>query len=164
LPTPWATKSRFMFAGRPSVFGAASLTPAPCTSTMTPMASALTTRSTEIRLKSGSAGSGISRGIAPSSSTRATLSAPVMTTARVGMISAIKALIVFSRVLASPNRMTSAASPVSSAARLMVPGWAMTSNAFAMAFGPSGTTPVRSPSWPQMMFTATPVRKPVMTE
>jgi hypothetical protein len=24
--------------------------------------------------------------------------------------------------------------------------------------------PVGSPSWPQMMFTATPVRKPIMTE
>ena len=153
-----------MFDGRPSAFGAASLTPTPCTSTMTAMASALTTRSNEIRLRSGNAGSGIERGMAPPSSTRATLSAPAMTTTSVGMMSATRALTVFRRVLARPNRMPSAATPVSNDARLMLPGRVITSKAFAIAFGPSAATPLRSPSCPQMMFTATPVRKPVITE
>ena len=70
------------------------------------------------------------------SSTRATLSAPAITTASVGTINATSAPTIFHRVLASPNRMASAASPVSSDARLMLRGWVMTSKAFAMAFAP----------------------------
>ena len=84
-----------MFDGRPSALGADSLTPAPCTSTITTMARALTTRSNEMKLKSGRAGSGIARGMAPWSSTRATLSAPAITTASVGMINATSALTMF---------------------------------------------------------------------
>ena len=64
-----------MFEGRPSAFGADSLTPAPWTSTMTAMANALTTRSTEIRPRSGGEGNGSDRGIAPWSSTRVTVGA-----------------------------------------------------------------------------------------
>ena len=122
FPTPCATKSRFMFDGRPSAFGAASPTPAPCTSTITATASASTTRSNDIRLKSGSDGAGISCGIAPASSTRATLSAPATTTASVGMISATNALTVFKRVRARPKRMTNAPSPVSNEADRCCPG------------------------------------------
>ena len=72
LPMPWATKSPLTLDGAPSAFGATSRTPAPCTSTITAIASAPTTRSNESWSSAGSAGSGRPLGISPMSSTRCT--------------------------------------------------------------------------------------------
>ena len=76
LPAPWAMKSRFGSDIEPSRFGADSATPDPWTRTMAAMANATRIRSPFIRLRSGSAGSGIPLGISPMSSTLATLATP----------------------------------------------------------------------------------------
>ena len=43
-------------------------------------------------------------------------------------------------------------------------GWVRTSHAFWRATDPSASAPVRSGIWPAMMLTATPLRKPIITE
>ena len=60
--------------------------------------------------------------------------------------------------------MTSAASPVSKDARLMLLGWLMMLTALASGNAPCAGAPVRSEIWPHTMLTAMPVRKPIITE
>ena len=43
-------------------------------------------------------------------------------------------------------------------------GWVTTYTAFSMATPPSVGDPTSPASWPKMMFTATPVRNPSITE
>ena len=58
----------------------------------------------------------------------------------------------------------SAAPPMAAASQTTSPGCVITYQAFAAATPGGGVTPVRSGSWPSRMFTATPVRKPSITE
>ena len=84
--------------------------------------------------------------------------------ASVGITSATTVEYGESRVRPSTARITSADTPTSSDARLISPGCRIRSSALPIALLPLTSAPVRSPSWPQMMLTATPVRKPIITE
>ena len=102
--------------------------------------------------------------MSPTSSTRLTLSAPVTITAIVGMANATRAETLANRVRASTTSSPAAARPVASDGRLISPGLVSTSRALARAMDPDASTPVRSGIWPRTMFTATPARKPFITE
>ena len=54
--------------------------------------------------------------------------------------------------------------PARSDGRSMLPGCRITSSPLVTELAPSASTPVKSGSWPNTMFAATPVRKPIITE
>ena len=144
--------------------GATSRTPAPCTSTITAIASAPTTRSNENWSSAGSAGSGRPLGMSPMSSTRCTTSFPVTTSTAVGTTSARSALNPPSVVRDAISNSASAPIPVRADAHSTAAGSVTTLNAFATAVSPCAGTPSNCGSWPRTMLAATPVRNPVITE
>jgi hypothetical protein len=107
-------------------------------------------------------GSGIPVGILPASSTRAMESTHKLSS--VGITSAITAEKGASRVRPSPTNSASAATPASREASSIRDGCRTTSSAFSSARSPVALAPRRSGIWPKTMFTATPVRKPIITE
>jgi hypothetical protein len=82
----------------------------------------------------------------------------------VGTASATTALKVASGVRPSRRMMARAPAPASTDASSIRPGWVTTSHAFWTATDPSASAPVRSGICPAMMFTATPLRNPIITE
>ena len=141
LPMPWATKSPSTLDVEPPALGATSRTPAPCTSTITAIASAPTTRSMENWSSAGSAGSGRPLGMSPMSSTRCTRSSPVTTSTAVGTASARSAPNPPSVVCDAISNSASAPIPVRADAHSIAPGSVTTSNAFATAVLPCAGTP-----------------------
>jgi hypothetical protein len=163
LPKPCATKSTLASERDPSSLGADSATPTPWTSTIAATARAPARSDIENAESSGHAGIGTPRGMSPWSLTCA-MSAPVMLMTTVGTASATTALNVASRVRPSRRMMARAPAPARTDAGSIRLGWVRTSHAFCRATDPSPSAPVRSGICPAMMFTATPLRKPIITE
>ena len=158
-------KSRFCSVRVPSRFGADSLTPAPCTSTIAATESAATRSWIENRSRFGIAGSGIPVGIAPFPATVATPASNAAAIA-VGTIRARSAPTFDNRVGRSRTTIAIAARPTSRVGTSIDLGCSTTEAAFWIARVPvaSARVPVRSGIWPSTMFTATPERNPTMTE
>jgi hypothetical protein len=68
------------------------------------------------------------------------------------------------RVRLNTTIRTSADTPTAAAVSDMSLGWVSTFQALTTAGLPFCVEPSRSPSWPRMMFTATPLRNPVSTD
>ena len=81
-----------------------------------------------------------------------------------GTASATSALTIASRVRDRPMRIASAASPASSDGEVDPPGVEDDVHRLREREVRLGLAPVRPGSWPRMMLTAIPVRKPVITE
>ena len=120
--------------------------------------------STDRSRRTGRWGIGIPVGISPTSSTRDTPLVPMTSRIAVGTTRAMSAAYGPSFVGLSQAMIASAASPATSVGRYHSPGCNTTSSAFSAANDPSPDTPVRSANCENRMFTATPVRKPVMTD
>ena len=164
LPAPWAMKLRLTSAGPPVLLGAASATPAPCTSTTAATDSAprmtLGVRSTRCGRTSG----GRPVGIVLASDTRSTESAPRTMTATLGRATATSEATIEMRVRPRPTSRRMARMPVIADGTLIRPGWSRTSSAL-VTFRPwSEDDPSRSGIWPSTMLTETPLRKPSITE
>ena len=89
---------------------------------------------------------------------------PTTATTTLGMMSAMSEEYDDSRVRPSPKRAARAASPHAAVAGSTRDGWVTRSQNFASANGPDTSAPTRSGIWPKTMLTATPVRKPIITE
>ena len=118
----------------------------------------------EVRPRSGTCGSGTPCGISPTSETVVTPATPSSATAAVGTTSATIAPKVANGVRPMRSRMPMAPMPTTRDATWIAEGWVTTYSAFSIATLPSATAPARSGTWPATMFTATPVRKPIITE
>lgn len=164
LPMPWPTKSPSTLDGTPSGLGDDSRTPAPWTSTIAAIESAPVTIGSVSRPRSGIPGVGSPLGIEPESETSTTPSLPSRIRTSVGSASASTAENVASRVRPTISRTASAPTPTASVAGSIRPGWTTMSSALASGNGPEAEAPSRSGSWPSRMLSATPVRKPVITE
>ena len=164
LPIPWDMKSVFERPREPSGFGAISATPAPCTSTMAATEAAPISTWIDSALREGKAGSGIPVGISPTSLTWATLSAPTSRTSAVGTIRATSEANSDNGVRETNVRMSSAPRPASKDAGLISLGFVRTFQAFSMATEPCDGAPVSDGIWLSTMLTATPDRKPSITD
>jgi hypothetical protein len=100
--------------------------------------------------------------MSPTSSTRS-----IDATPRVSSVGTASATIEANgaiRVCASTAKSTRALSPTNRDAGSISDGCVIRSSALASEVDPAASAPARTGSWPRMMFAATPVRKPVITE